>query len=418
MNKIFVKKVSIENNKIEGVFEVRGSKKWINLFKKPYRFNIEYSQDISNTPISIAVIPFICNVLPIIWLFDAELIVNELDMVFYNSINDFKKGYIKMYPRFNFKGKISVSNLVLNENSCQNSAVLFSGGVDAFQTLLSHLKEKTSLVTLWGADIPRDNIDGWEPVKKHVETTAKLYGLNHYFVKTNFREYINENILESYVCSKQPQLGWWHDFQHGIAIISHTAPLAYCLGFGVVYIASSFTEKDIGKYTCASDPTIDNFVRFSNTVIKHDGYEFNRQMKIHNICSYSNKFKINIPLRVCWESRGGVNCCQCEKCYRTILAILSEKGNPKKYGFDLYNEDIRNKMLFELKEKYKIQYNFRYSFIQDALRKNYTSENCPDDLKWFYNLTIEDKQPINLNTSKQIKSILKIFLYKLGVFGR
>ena len=72
---------------------------------------------------------------------------------------------------------------------------------------------------------------------------------------------------------------WWHGFQHGIGLIGHAAPLAYLFNIDNLYIASSYTIKDKGKVTCASDPTIDNYVKFSDCHVIHDGYEYGRQEK-------------------------------------------------------------------------------------------------------------------------------------------
>ena len=55
-------------------------------FNEPHVFRVKYSQDISGVPEGILVIPFITNVLPIIWLTDAVLQVPRLDRVFYESI--------------------------------------------------------------------------------------------------------------------------------------------------------------------------------------------------------------------------------------------------------------------------------------------------------------------------------------------
>ena len=56
---------------------------------------IEYSESIEEVPNSICVIPLICDILPIIWILDAELYVPELDKSFYKSIEQFKLGYKK-----------------------------------------------------------------------------------------------------------------------------------------------------------------------------------------------------------------------------------------------------------------------------------------------------------------------------------
>lgn len=418
MKKICLKSLKIKDNTIVGHFDLEGPKEWQGIFKKPHKCVIEYSTDISSIPYSIAVIPFICNVLPIIWLFDAELIIDEVDKVFFESISEFKKGYEQMYPEFKFKGKISVSKYVENNNEIKRSAVLFSGGVDAFQTLLSHISENPLLITIWGADIFVDNVNGWKHMDEHINKTSQLYGLDYYYVKSNFREYINERVLDNYITMKKVGLEWWHDFQHGISIISHSAPLSYVLNIGTVYIASSFTYRDIGNYTCASDPSIDNYVRFMNTTVKHDGYELTRQMKIHNLCKYYDETKVRIPLRVCWESKDGENCCNCEKCYRTMLAIIAENHDPVDFGFSLYSKNVREKMLMELKNKYDITYNKRYYYIQETLRNNYSLEECPEDLKWFYISNLDSQNFVNKKrTTRKIKSIIKYILYKFGIYG-
>lgn len=48
-------------------------------------------------------------------------------------------------------------------------ATFFSGGVDAFSTLISHIDETPELFTLWGNDILYDNQSGWKNVEKHIE---------------------------------------------------------------------------------------------------------------------------------------------------------------------------------------------------------------------------------------------------------
>lgn len=45
-------------------------------------------------------------------------------------------------------------------------------------------------------------------------------------------------------------------------------------------------------------------------------------------------------MRVCWESTGGSNCCNCEKCWRTILALYAEGENSREYGFDYTDKQL------------------------------------------------------------------------------
>lgn len=112
------------------------------------------------------------------------------------------------------------------------------------------------------------------------------------------------------------------------------------MGYRHLYIASTYPKYLKGKYTCASDPLIDNNIKFCGVDVIHDGYEFDRQEKVRYLVKQKRK-SFPIELRVCWESSGGSNCCRCEKCYRTILEIVSEGGDPNEMGFRWHKKDIK-----------------------------------------------------------------------------
>ena len=339
-NQLIIKNIDVEKNRIIYKYTVRGE--WRIFFNLDAEFFIEYNEDISAVPESIAVIPLICNVLPMAWVTNAEIVVPELDKDFYDNVENIKAGYQNMFPNINFQGKLTVKKLIDNPNTGNKAAAFFSGGVDSFATLISHAKEHPTLVTLWGSDIKLSDFEGWRRVKNHAKETAQQFHCDNLFIKSSFRQFLHEGNLTQLVWDKSRD-GWWHGFQHGIGIISHVAPLAYLRGFSKVYFASSYTEDLKGNYTCASDPTIDNHLHIGKCVAIHDGYELNRQDKIRLICQYSHLEGIPINLRVCWESAGGRNCCACEKCYRTIFAILAEGEAPEDFGFQ-YSLQIIEKM--------------------------------------------------------------------------
>ncbi len=131
----------------------------------------------------------------------------------------------------------------------------------------------------------------------------------------------------------QMQAYWWYGLKHGLALLGHAAPYAYLHGLSVIYIASSNCEEE-GKVRCASDPSLDNLVRYANCHVVHDGFEFGRQDKVHNIVQYVRQTGVTLPLHVCWESQRGSNCCECEKCYRTMVGLMAEGEEPWSYGFE------------------------------------------------------------------------------------
>lgn len=390
-NRIIIEMPEISEKIIRYKYTVEGE--WVEAFKLSEDFFIEYSCDISSVPSGVAVVPLLANLLPMAWVYDAEIVVSVCDEDFYNSIPEFKKGYVEMYPMMQFGGKLTVAELQKNAAKTQNGvAAFFSGGVDAFNTLTQHADEKPTLLTIWGADVTFDDKIGWKNVEDHLKHTVKDFGLDYVIIKSCFRRFLNESVLSDRV--KISGDGWWHGFQHGLGIISHAAPVAYALGKQSIYIASSFTAAEKGKVTCASDPTIDNYIRFCSARVQHDGYDFNRQMKIHNIVEYSRNNKIKIPLRVCWISKGGTNCCDCEKCWRTILGVFAEGEKPRNYGFK-YSDKQLSKLAFKMRfGGDKLFGTLRYSPIQNAMKRNTNKNKLPSCIRWFYDIDLS-----NLNQS-------------------
>ena len=375
--------VNISERRIVFKYTVQGDD-WRKFFNERTEFFIEYSEDISDTPKDIAVIPFLCNVLPIAWMTDAEVIVDELDYDFHSHLAEVKRGYVDMYPRMKFGGKLTVGNLVRHDYKVgKKTAAFFSGGADSFDTLIAHAKEHPTLVTLRGSDVKLTDIKGWELVNRHALETARQFKCKNLFVTSAFRLFLNEGALSALVMPLADD-GWWHGFQHGIGIIGHVAPYAYLHKLKTIYIASSFSHKY--KTTCASDPTIDNHVHIGKCTTVHDGYEFSRQDKIRRICDYKRTTGTPIRLHVCWQSAGGENCCACEKCYRTICAILAEGENPADFGFPSYSSNTLAKMHRDF-QKPGFVGNTSLNFwrnIQARFREK--PENLPEELHWLMDI--------------------------------
>lgn len=405
-NLIKIRKFSNDSNTIRYIVECNGDwKKYINANEV---FYANYSINISNVDESLAIIPLLSNLLPLSWIFDLEIEIENLDKTFYEQINKIKDGYQKMYPEIKMRGILNVKNIKLNANEKKNNAVMFSGGVDAFNTLLNHIEEKPALITIWGADIPSDDFQGWNVVNKCNIEVANTFDLNYYPIKSNFRDFINyDGIMKE--LKKICKYEWWHDFQHGLALLGLVAPLSKVIDINKLYIASSFTAEQIGNYKCASDPIIDNNVAFGGTQAYHDGYEFNRQQKIRNITNYKNSHIDSIKLRVCWETKTGYNCCNCEKCYRTIMGIIAEKKDPKKYNLNITNKQYKKMIKFV--NKYAKYNKNRYQCIQDRIKENYVND-LPKELKKFVKIKIKEKKPLYL------KIIEKIIYYIIKVANK
>lgn len=385
----------IAENEIKVAFDCSPSLKKYFLHSR-YCFDIRYDIDVKNLPSSIAVIPLVCNLLPIVWLTDSVLKVESMDKDFYNSIEEFKRGYVNMYPQLEFRGKIEIERLEDNRPDIPNEkvAALFSGGVDAFATLIAHLNEKPTLLTVRGADIAQDDEEGWLNVTHHIEETSKELGCDFIYISSNFHAILNEYFLNQLIAKSKES--WWHGFQHGIGLLGLVAPVVYQKGFKTIYIASTYTKDD--HIPCASHPDIDNYVRFCGAHIVHDQYEYTRQNKLTHICQFLSESHKRISLRVCWKSRGGKNCCVCEKCLRTIYGILAEGINPENLGFPFLEYDklkqlIQKRIIFD-----PILITF-WIDIQKRFIENREKLNYGPDINWIFTY---DFHKVNQTFRKQL----------------
>ena len=410
MGYIELLEIKIKNNKIRYIFSFSSElKKYFSGFP----FELEYPDNVESVPEGVLAIPFVANVLPLIWLSNSELIVPILDKQFYESIKAFKNGFIEMYPEASFRGVIKVSELVdcVPENNIENTAELFSGGLDAVTTMLRHIEERPVLVSIWGSDIMYDNEEGWRKVEGAIENTAIQFDLHNVTIRSSFRRFdVEKELSDSY--APLLQRGWWYGVKHGIGIISHAAPYAYLHSIKTLYIASSNCIKD-GKVRCASDPRIDNYVAFCGCRVIHDNYENSRQDKTEYLVRYRKDHNLDqIPLHVCWKSSGGTNCAHCEKCYRTMVGFWIAGDDPRYYGFN-YNDSIFKDIYYQMALREKTYPAPKeWTYMKEALNYNWKSlrgKPYRNKLNWMRNF---DFFNLESNNCRKYRRIIKSILVK------
>lgn len=338
MNKFEITGIYVRGKRIEYDYVITGE--WKKYFDESVRFWVEYDQDISGIPLGLAAIPLISNVIVLASIFHAKIITPVVDQAFYEAVPEFMKGFADMYPNIDFRYQGVIESLktekFYREGLESNTLLYFSGGVDAYTSLIRHEKENLILLTVCGADTWYSNQKGFDEIMRKNTEIAALHGLRLVSCISTLRKFINEKEIYRYI---NPLINdnFWHGFQHGVGMFGLAAGYVYLCGVSRIYFASSYSAKDENKTCCASDPTIDDFVRIGHARIVHDGYEMSRQDKVAQICEYSKREGKKIKLRVCYRSAEGKNCCECEKCIRTMFGILVEGYDPTEFGFDDYD---------------------------------------------------------------------------------
>ncbi len=298
---------------------------------------VKYEEDLSNVPESILNIPLLSNILPVCWFLNADLYVEEIDQTFYSALNNIKNGFQKMYGQINIGGQVIADKIIKNNYKKSNSALLFSGGVDSVASYINNVDKNPLLVIVHGADISLEDTKGWQLATKEAAEFASENNTDLIPIESNFKNFIKGSKLAKNFDDTISH--WWPCVQHGFAFVGLIAPISYIRGISDIYIASSFTSVSDFRIPWGSDPRTDNEIKWGQSEVCHDNFDRSRQDKIEQISDFVKRTGKQIKLRVCWESPGGSNCCECEKCSNTMIALMLENLDPKKFGF-YFNDDI------------------------------------------------------------------------------
>lgn len=112
-NQVILKKIEKDKNTITYRYAVAGD--WSRYFLTDSAA-ITYPFLIEEVPEHIAVIPFLCFMLPLSFVCDGRIVVDSIDKDFADSINNIRDGYFSMYPQIEMKGTVCYKKLIPYQN--------------------------------------------------------------------------------------------------------------------------------------------------------------------------------------------------------------------------------------------------------------------------------------------------------------
>jgi hypothetical protein len=197
------------------------------------------------------------------------------------------------------------------ERAAVATAAFFSGGVDAWFTLLTHNGGSNGpaririddLLCVWGLDIPLENPGEFRSLRDAlVRATPEL--------AADFVE-VGINLQQTKWFTKAE----WGPVAHGsvLASIGHALSRRYSR----VLIPSTHRYDD--SIPWGSHPLTDPLLSSVLTKIIHDGAGFSRVEKTEALLKSEAALK---SLQVCWDTRAYRNCEACSKCYRTMTTLF------------------------------------------------------------------------------------------------
>lgn len=232
------------------------------------------------------------------------LLDKPVSPVLLSNLNSYMDIYSNWYREFK-KIPITSPTIALPEKkSSRRVAAFFTGGVDSYYTFLQHQDEITDLIYVHGFDLSLEDIALREQVSRLGNKVASDFGVRFIEIETNV---------------KQLQKGWgnWGKHSHGLSLVSVARALSYSID--KIYIPSSASINDL--FPWGTHPQTDYLLGDEKLTVVHDSVSLKRSEK--TVCISDSDLALK-TLRVCYKNtEGSYNCCECEKCLRTMTTLYA-----------------------------------------------------------------------------------------------
>jgi len=364
------------------------------------RLFLNYDSEIAADK-SILNIPMLTTLLPLAWLTGSDISVGELDATFMKSIHRLQQVFSKMYPEVPFTTEINAKKLVENEFEVDPSgrtALLFSGGVDSTFSAITNIGLKPKLIIIWGISgypYPKHH-EYWENVMSTYLEFSRRHHLPLHLIRTNALEVLHSRRIEHDFHKELFDGPLWLRLQYALLTLPLTTPLSIDRFDRLLIAAARHPTYDFLKNPEAMEP-IAREIKWANLQIQLDGF-IPRVDKIAGaIRQYLevNRHKLRVCQRHRLIERGKLNCCSCEKCYRTIISLILSRMNPNECGFEIHRSTF-NKMrsFFEEKKMYSQHIEDQWKPIQREIpdKMEYDLYGSKEFLKWLRTLNLKSKE--------------------------
>ncbi len=403
------KKPKVKPEKLIESIEVTGNNLKITVhkgFKERYLlddFFITYDDDINLEAFdeSIQILPFLMNVISIIWVSGEAYYVDTIDEDIYNSLTRVKKVLQRLYPGTKWEGTLIAKKCVKNEplvpfkSTDTHVAQLFSAGLDSTCASLLIPHKQQLLVTAWGFfDLPLEDIDLWNKRKTQIETFAHHFGHETTYIYSNFTSFLNRRVLDRI----SPEVTSWRpNAVEGIGWAGLIAPILLSKGYKQLNLATSGSWSY--PYPAAYNPYIDDNLHVGGANLHHTEFDMSRLEKVRYVANYYNEHpEINFhKINTCEKPRFDNCSLHCKKCIRTVMAFMAiGEKDLELFGYPVTPDEVLESIQEYLTHAKKCTSVYRFiskyrqlwhlNCAQDELyRRRSLGELIPSEFEWFMN---------------------------------
>ena len=92
--------ISFSNKGKRIIYDYEYTNEIAKYFNHDDKFFVEFEQDVSNIPLSLAVIPFVGNIIHISWFVGFDIEIKEIDKTFFESLKKIKEVFYDYFPSY------------------------------------------------------------------------------------------------------------------------------------------------------------------------------------------------------------------------------------------------------------------------------------------------------------------------------
>ncbi len=346
--------------------------------------------DLTKVPYSVRTIPFISNVIAIVWISGKTYSIPSMDERFYHGLLEVRKAFKRMYPQTSWDGHLEPEDRIPSSSYEQMSdhskaGVLFSGGLDstsaAYELLAKNLQLTLIMMRGQGSAMLSDD-DRWKNQKELGDNFANRHGAQLTWLTSNYHAFLNR----PYLASLSPEINDWRvDAIEDLGMWGMTAPILFTRGLPALYMASSRDWEY--PYISVGNPLVDHHLSFGNTIkLECTQFDKARAEKVAYVVQQV-KNGTSMPLvHVCYHGKfPSCELIECRKCLPTAFAFYAFGANPTEYGFQSTGEKLMEQMKAFLERKQPHMTLWQLMKLQDILRQK---ESMPAELKWFLDVDL------------------------------
>lgn len=379
-----IKDISISKHKIV----VTPSAEIESWFSEPLFISSD-SVDFSDTPVSIAAMPFLLNAAPIAWRlgdWQEPLLSKSLQ----DSLETARINMQSLWPQYDWNGKVSGSAPDLPK-AVEGKALLFSGGLDSTFSAMQLLGDKPALITIHGGrDLQLADDGAWRSVELATSKFSAQHELESVQIRSNFTSALSPEIDN--LCQGLPA-SWWASVQHGMGLVGVAAPVLHAMNKAELVISATHSTGHQSGW--GSHPLLEGVLSWDSGSVNHFGYDHNRTQKIKALHDLAQNLSVPVPeLIVCTRRNRSGNCLSCAKCLRTLGSVLVLGLKPSIFGLGITPESGARLIAKSIPAKINFGANEKYAWgaIQQAARDELEQRPKDKFLKWLSRADF-DKSP-------------------------